>query len=425
MREPDPRSRRRDARRRQIRRRRLTVATIACLVVAAGLAGAWAGRDTDESTAAASATPAEPEPASGSRTQTETAESPTTTSTEAARPSRPPKPSSRTRLVLRETLGGDISPKSVVSSGTGLVFAQNMMYRHTVTVYDSRTLELVKTIADTVSLADFGYKRYSGTQQGAPVEAAFSPDGKYAYVSNYSMYGAGFGPEGDDQCTPSSGYDRSFVYRISLETLEIDDAYRVGAVPKVVAVTPDGRFVLVANWCTWDLSVVSTKRGREVRRIPMGRYPRGITVSPEGGAAYVAIMGGDYLVRVDLRTWETSTIPIGSGPRALEIDPSGKRIYATLNAAGRVAKLSLETGRVKTVATGTLPRSLAVADDGKAVYVVNYESGTVSKLRAPDLKVLQTIPACYHPIGITYDAPTRRVWVACYGGSILVYNDRR
>jgi DNA-binding beta-propeller fold protein YncE len=61
------------------------------------------------------------------------------------------------------------------------------------------------------------------------------------------MYGEGFGPEGNDQCTPASGHDRSFVYRISLETLEIDDAYRVGSVPKVVAVTPDGRFVLVAN----------------------------------------------------------------------------------------------------------------------------------------------------------------------------------
>ena len=278
-------------------------AAIAGLVLVGLLAGAWAARSPDESTAA--------ESASGQKV--ETAPAP-----------KPRKPSSRTTLRLRETLGGDITPKSVASSGTGLVFAQNMMYRHSVTVYDSRTLELRKTISDSVSLADFGYKRYSGTQQGAPVEAAFSPDGKYAYVSNYSMYGEGFGPEGDDECTPASGYDESFVYRISLETLEIDDAYRVGAVPKVVAVTPDGRFVLVANWCTWDLSVISTEAGREVRRIPMGRYPRGVTVTPDGDAAYVGIMGGDHLVRVDLGTWKTSKIPIGSGPRALEIDPQGR-----------------------------------------------------------------------------------------------------
>jgi DNA-binding beta-propeller fold protein YncE len=130
-------------------------------------------------------------------------------------------------------------------------------------------------------------------------------------------------------------------------------------------------------------------------------------------------------VRVDLATWETSTIPIGSGPRALEIDPSGETIYATLNMAGQVARLDLASGRVKTVATGTRPRSLAIAGDGKAIYVVNYESGTVTKLRTRDMEILQTIDACNLPIGITYDKPTRRVWVACYGGSILVYDDNR
>jgi YVTN family beta-propeller protein len=402
----DPRIRRREGRRRQVRRRRLTAAVIAGSILVAGVAGAWVGRGADESSAAA---------ARESNTESESN----------GAPAGPEKPSSRTTLLLRESLGGDITPKSVASSGTGLVFAQNMMYRHSVTVYDSSTLELRKTISDAVELADFGYERFPGTTLGAPVEAAFSPDGKHAYVSNYSMYGDGFGPEGDDECTPSSGYDRSFVYRVSLDTLEIDDAYRVGAVPKVVAVTPDGRYVLVANWCTWDLSVISTEAGREVRRIPMGEYPRGIVVTPDGDAAYVGIMGEDYLVRVDLATWETSTVPIGSGPRALEIDPSGKSIYATLNMAGEVAKLDLASGKVKTVATGTRPRSLAIAGDGKAIYVVNYESGTVAKLRARDLEVLQTIEACYHPIGIAYDKHTRRVWVACYGGSILVYDDRR
>ena len=416
LRDVDPRIARREARRRQIRRRRLTaLAGVAvCLAFVSGLAVAWAGQGPESDAAGFAVSEADPDTATQEGTTTQPAAA-----------SKPRKPSSRTTLVLRETIGGDITPKSVVSSGTGLIFAQNMMYRHSVTVYDAKTLELRKTISDSVNLADFGYKRYSETNQGAPVEAAFSPDGKYAYVSNYSMYGPGFGPEGDDECTPSSGYDDSFVYRISLETLEIDDAYRVGSVPKVVAVTPDGRFVLVANWCTWDLSVISTKAGHEVRRIPMGEYPRGIAVSPRGDAAYVAIMGGDYLVRVDLDTWETSTVPIGSGPRALEIDKSGRKVYATLNMEGTVAKLDLPSGGVTKVTTGERPRSLARAADGKAIYVVNYESGTLTKLRTSDMEILQTIDACFHPIGITYDAPTRRVWVACYGGALLVFDDRR
>jgi YVTN family beta-propeller protein len=79
---------------------------------------------------------------------------------------------------------------------------------------------------------------------------------------------------------------------------------------------------------------------------------------------------------------------------------------------------------VASASTGSQPRSLAIAPDRRALYVVNYASGTISKLRTSNLRVVRTLPACVHPVGITYDAPTRRVWVACYRGSIRVYDDR-
>ena len=151
----------------------------------------------------------------------------TATTTAGRAPEVPAGPrSDQARLSRRASFGGPISPKSVAASGTGLVFAQNMMYRHSVTVYDARRMRMRKTIPDTVRLSRLGYRQYPGTQRGAPVEAAFAPDGRHAYVSNYSMYGPGFGPEGSDVCSPASGYDRSFVYRIPLASLEIDAAYR-------------------------------------------------------------------------------------------------------------------------------------------------------------------------------------------------------
>jgi DNA-binding beta-propeller fold protein YncE len=335
------------------------------------------------------------------------------------------RPSDRARLTLRRVLTGNISPKSVAASGSGFVTAQNMMYRHTVTVYDARTLRLVKTIPDAVDLARLGYPQFPDPVRGAPVEAAFSPDGRYAYVSNYSMYGRGFGPEGDDDCTPFSGYDPSFVFRVDMTSMAVDRAYRVGAVPKVVAVTPDDRFVLVSNWCTWDLSVISTRFGRVVKQIPIGPYPRGIAVAPKGGVAYVAVMGGGGLVRINLRTWRTLGIPVGAGPRAIVIDPAGRYLFVSLNAEGRVGKVDLESRRVLAkAATGRAPRSLALAADGRSLYVVNYESGTITKLRTSDMTPVETVSACVHPIGITYDPSTRRVWVACYSGEIRVYDDR-
>jgi YVTN family beta-propeller protein len=327
-------------------------------------------------------------------------------------------------MELKKVISGGISPKSVVYSGDDLFFAQNMMYSHTITVYD-REYRLVKTISDAVKLSDFGYPQYSGTQKGAPVEAAFSQDGEIAWVSNYQMYGAGFNSSADDDCSPSGNNDPSFLYRISTGTLKIDHVVQVGSVPKFVATTPNNRYVLVSNWCSWDLSVVDTQKNKEVRRIQLGPYPRGIAVDAKSEKAYVAVMGSYDIAVVNLKNFSVEWLKgVGHSPRHLNIDPSGKYLYTTLNGEGQVAKIDLSTGRVVLkVATGNAPRSMAISGDGQFLYVVNYNSDTVSKVRTRDMKVVQTANVNPAPIGVTYDSKTNQVWVACYSGSILVFQD--
>lgn len=338
-------------------------------------------------------------------------------------------PSDRRRLTLVRTIFGAISPKSVDASGTGRVFAQNMMYRHTITVYASSG-RLVRTISDGVRLSAYGVSGHPGISHGAPVEAAVSPDGRYAYVSNYSMYGAGFGPEGHDVCTPESsraaGVSPSFVYRVDVRRLRIDRVLPVGLVPKFLAVTPDGRDLLVSNWCSYDLSVLSLASGRPVATLPIGPYPRGIAVSPDSRRAYVAVMGGDDVAVVNLRTLAVvGHITVGLSPRHLVISPSGRFLYATLNGAGQVVKVDLRSRAVVArVSTGRDPRSMAMAPDGRALYVVNYLSNTVTVLRAADLMPLQTLPTGRNPVGISYDPVTNCVWVAVYTGEILVFRAR-
>jgi YVTN family beta-propeller protein len=338
-------------------------------------------------------------------------------------------PSDQRRMSLIKTIGGEISPKSVDASDTGLVFAQNMMYRHSMTVYNSAGT-MVATISDRVNLSQLGIPG-GPTVQGAPVEAAFTPDARDVYVSNYSMYGPGQGPEGSDTCTPASaraaGDTPSYVYRVDTKTLTIDQAIQVGFVPKYVAVTPDGKYVLVTDWCSWDLRIIDIAQGQVVATLPMnGSYPRGIAVSPDSTTAYVAIMGGNNVVKVDLTTLKVvGSFPVGENPRHLVMDPAGEFLYASLNAPGEVVKVDLANDQVVASAhTGVDCRSLAISTDGRSLYVVNYTSNTISKLRASDLGVIQTIPTGVHPIGITYDATTGDIWVAIYTGQILVFADR-
>ncbi|MFL6241333.1 MAG: YncE family protein [Actinomycetes bacterium] len=338
---------------------------------------------------------------------------------------RPAGPSDSHRLRHVTTIGGAITPKSVDASSAGFVTAQNMIYQHSITVYDDHTYTLHKTISDRVTLSNFGFTKYHQPVRGGPVEAAFTPDGRYEYVSNYSMYGPGFGHPGHDKCSPSSSYDRSFLYRIDLSTLKIDQAIQVGAVPKYLVVTPDDKYVLVSNWCSYSLSVVSVATGKQIRQLYVGSYPRGIAVNKQSTTAYVAVMGTSDLARVSLDNFTVRDVYVGPNPRHVVIDPAGHYLYVTLNAAGKVVKFDLQTDHVVgTVSTGQDPRSMVIAPDGRSLYVVNYTSNTMSKLRTSDMKVLQAVDTPTHPIGITFDPRTGDVWVACYHGAIAVFADR-
>jgi len=333
--------------------------------------------------------------------------------------------SSDTQMALVKTIFGNISPKSVTSSGSGIISAQNMMYRHSVTIYDSQTFKLKSTIPDTVSLFTFGFSKNKGLFKGAPVEGAYSPDGNYLYITNYSMYGNGYHHEGHDLCSPASHYDTSFAYRINLRTKKIDEIYPVGAVPKGIAVTPNNKYLLVSNWCSYSLSIIDIALHKTIETIYIGAYPRGVAISSDSKRAYIAEMGGTRIHVVNLLDFSISAIPIGVNPRAIALSPDGKYLYASLNQSGRVAAWNLQKNRPGAIVqTGKDARSLAISADGSALFVTNYLSGTVSKIRTKDMTLLQTIKVCKSPIGITYDAPTARTWVACYEGLIKVYDNK-
>lgn len=344
---------------------------------------------------------------------------------------RPTPPSDSTRMTKVGVIEGEISPKSVVANGHGAVIANNMMYHHTVTVYDAATRTLAATIPDAVDLAALGASDTSGVVRGAPVEGAFTRDGRYAYVSNYAMHGAGFGAEPTDACGPGSRYENSYVYRIDLSTKKIDQAIEVGVVPKYVAVTPDQKRVLVSNWCSYTLSVVDVATARTTATVPIGAYPRGIAVSPDSTTAYVTAMGTRDVYAVDLATGTKRRFASpGRRVRHVAISPDGRYLYAVgsgnNNGDGttNVAKIETATGRVvATVVPGREPRTMALSADGRAAYVVNYDESTLAKIRTDTMTVVQKVPTGYHPIGATYEPTTGTVWVANYGGSIHVLDD--
>ncbi len=325
------------------------------------------------------------------------------------------------------SLSGNLASKSVDASSRGLVFAQNMMYQHSISVFGPDGA-LLTTIPDAVDLTTFGITGHPGRSKGAPVEMAFSPDGSFAWVSNYHMYGQGFSAEPSDTCTSGDGYTHSYVYKIDTATSQIVKVVEVGVVPKYVAMTPDGKHVVVTNWCSMDISVIDTATNAVVATVPSGgRYPRGIAISKDSGTAYVALMGSGKVIALDLATGKVRDFAQpGSRTRHLTMSPDGSKLYATNSGDNDVVEMDAKTGAIlRSVTVGAEPRSMTVSADGGALYVVNYNASSMSKVRTSDFTVVATVPTDGNPIGITYEPTKKAVWVACYGGTILVFDDSR
>jgi YVTN family beta-propeller protein len=437
-----------------VRRRRAALGGVLALVLAVvtGLAvwlGPWSSEDGDRAQAAGTADTATAGSAqeggedaaqggdgTGDATGAAAEDEQEATATEAPEPQKDPVwqkdpvpgklPSDTTAMEQVDYLTGGMTPKSIMASGHGLMIANNMMYSHSSTVFDSTTREQIAVLDDAVDLSDFGVEGHPGISEGSPVEAVWTADGRYAYVSQYTMYGQNFGVEGFDACTRDSGVGPSYLYRFDAEEMAWDQVIKVGAVPKYLEITPDQTTILVSNWCDATISVVDVEKAEQTKVIDVNESPRGIAILPDSNTAYVVAMYAQSLFKIDIDAG-TSELVMNTTlrPRHLNVTADGKTLYMTVSSANTIYKIDTETDEiVDEVSPGLEPRSVTMSPDETALYVVNYDEATVSKVRTSDMQVIGKVSVDADPIGIDYDPVTNTVWVACYNGAVYVFDDQ-
>ncbi|HUO87360.1 MAG TPA: beta-propeller fold lactonase family protein [Thermoanaerobaculia bacterium] len=215
-----------------------------------------------------------------------------------------------------------------------------------------------------------------------------------------------------------------------------------GVGPHEVAVSPDGRLAVVADYGTGaapgsTLTVIDVREARVVRTIGLGRYqrPHGlawiapdrllvtveaqkallevdpgsgevrwavetgqevshmVAAAPGGTRAFVANIGSGTVTAIDLTAGKKlGDVATGAGAEGIAVGPDGKRVWVTNREADTVSAIdaaSLEV--VATVTTGAFPIRAEVTPDGRWVLVSNARSGTISVIDAASAEVARTI----------------------------------
>ncbi|MGE3526443.1 MAG: YncE family protein, partial [Gemmatimonadales bacterium] len=223
-----------------------------------------------------------------------------------------------------------------------------------------------------------GTVRQTLTQPSAFLGLAFAPDGKTLYASG-------------------GGADRVYRYDWTGSRATLRDSIVLGpgrgAGQRYVsglAVSRDGGRLYVALNLADSLAVVDPGTGRELQRLPTGRYPYAVVTGPDG-TVYVSAWGGEAInvfpAAAAGRLTRAADLPGGRHPSALLLNRDGSRLFAVSATTNLITVLDTRSGTVAATLAdpppagpneGTTPNALALSVDGRHLYAAEADANAVA-----------------------------------------------
>jgi YVTN family beta-propeller protein len=251
----------------------------------------------------------------------------------------------------------------------------------------------VQTVTAVPTTTDPAKAGQPGTFNFFYVGLAFSPNGQHLYAAgggNNAVYD--FPVEND---VVASQPARSFVIPASFAgptAGPLDPNYpvfgTVSGFTKGLAITSDGKYLLVAHEFNNTLDIVDTSAGtfNQVALDPNpgpigGFYPYGLAVSHDGATAWVTGQGLGEVAQVVLAAGHgtlTRMIPVGDHPTGVALSPDGTQLFVGNADDDTVSVVATSTGTVAQKVVlhavageqlGSTPNGIAVAPSGRIVYV--------------------------------------------------------
>jgi YVTN family beta-propeller protein len=183
-----------------------------------------------------------------------------------------------------------------------------------------------------------------------------------------------------------------------------------------------------------NVIVISTSGDSVVARIPVGKRPRGLRVSPDGTRLFVALSGlpksgpgvdesklppadpsADGIGVVDLSSLKLlRVIPGGPDPELFDVTSDGKRLWVSNEDTAEASLVDIDAGKiVRRVPVGKEPEGIAIHPSGKVVYVTNEADNSVSVLDIDSGQVVAQIATGGRPRSVVFTSDGLRAFIAC------------
>jgi PQQ-dependent catabolism-associated beta-propeller protein len=166
-----------------------------------------------------------------------------------------------------------------------------------------------------------------------------------------------------------------------------------------------------------------------VAEINVGARPRGMALSADGRILYVAVSNDNRIDIVDTRTRSvTGHVPSGPDPEVIALHPDGRRLLVANENDSLVSVVDIPTARiVADVGVGAEPEGMAVSPDGRFA-VATSESGSMAHFMrlsesSPVPSLIANVLVDTRPRYAAFTADSKQVWVSSeLRGTVTVFD---
>jgi len=224
----------------------------------------------------------------------------------------------------------------------------------------------------------------------------------------------------------------SCVQAVDAATLKVIECVEVGARPRGMAVSRDGKRLYVAASDANRIAVVDTATRKMVRTIDSGPDPETFALSPDERQVYVANENDNELSIIPVAGGARREVPVGGEPEGTAVSPDGRTVVQASESGSMAHVIDAATGTVRAnLIVDTRPRYIAFTPDGTRFWVSSELRGTVSVFDAATLKSVGKIDfdranlttELIQPVGIRFTRDGRRAFVALGRGKLVAEVD--
>jgi YVTN family beta-propeller protein len=207
--------------------------------------------------------------------------------------------------------------------------------------------------------------------------------------------------------------------------MQVVDTIATGQQPKGVVIDRFNRRAYVACFGDDIIEEIDILEGRVVGtiRLRIGDGPLDLALAPDGRTLVSANYGSNSASIIDAPSrQEIAHIGVGQKPMDVAVDPSGLRAYVVNSLSNTISVLDLSRPALAaTLSVDVTPVQGAFDRRGERFLVIGRDSPDLTVIDAPGLNVLGKIYVGYGAAGIVVDPQTNLAYIAKrFGGEISI-----